>query len=94
MTTESHWVYVLFSEKDRMPYTGYTSNLERRMRDHHAGKVRSTRHRRPLVLIYKEGFPGKAAAMDRERFLKTPAAAAIKSELLRRVRGGQASETD
>jgi hypothetical protein len=41
------------------------------------------------VLIHSEVFPGKAAAMDRERFLKTPAAASIKSQFVRRFLEGQ-----
>jgi putative endonuclease len=94
MDTETHWVYMLLSERDGKLYTGVTSDLERRIRAHAAGKVRSTKHRRPLVLIHTEEFPGKAAAMDRERFLKTPAAGSIKSGLLRHYLQGQSSAMD
>ncbi len=37
-----YWVYVLQSSKDSRFYTGVTSDLSRRIRDHNSGNVRST----------------------------------------------------
>ncbi len=42
-----------------------------RLQEHNNGLVRSTRNRRPLILIYKETYPQKKDAMERERFFKT-----------------------
>ena len=48
-----------------------TENIERRFKEHHKGNVKSTRHRRPFELIYKETFITKKEAETRERFFKT-----------------------
>ena len=50
------YVYILLSEKDKMFYTGYTSNLEERIVLHNKGQVKSTKNRIPLKLIYFEKF--------------------------------------
>ncbi|HMQ79601.1 MAG TPA: GIY-YIG nuclease family protein, partial [Ignavibacteria bacterium] len=66
-----YFVYILFSLKDMKRYTGYTENISMRLQEHNNGLVRSTRNRRPLILIYKETYPQKKDAMERERFFKT-----------------------
>ena len=38
-----YYVYVLLSEKDNQFYTGYTSDLKRRLIDHQSGIVNSTK---------------------------------------------------
>ncbi len=65
------YTYVLLSERDGRFYTGSTSDLRARFRDHNAGRVRSTAYRRPLKLIYYEACVHLADARRRERFLKT-----------------------
>lgn len=65
--------YVLFSEKDKMLYTGYTSNLERRIGEHNAGKNISTAKRAPLKLIFCEFYLFEKDARKREMYLKTTA---------------------
>jgi putative endonuclease len=75
-------VYVLRSVRDGKTYTGSAEDLERRLSEHARGHVRSTRHRRPLVLAYVEEFATKEAAMARERFLKTPEGGVEKHRLL------------
>jgi putative endonuclease len=47
------------------------SNLLSRLENHAKGLVTSTRHRRPLVLIYQEEYEDKYEAFQRERSLKT-----------------------
>ena len=50
-----HYVYALKSLKDGKYYFGQTDNVIRRPEEHNQGKVKSTRYRRPLILIgYKE----------------------------------------
>ena len=66
-----YYVYVLLSERDGNFYTGSTPDLKRRLAAHSAGKVPSTRDRRPLKLIYFEASLSKADAIRRERYLKT-----------------------
>ncbi len=64
-------VYLLKSLKDGKRYIGMTSNLVRRLAEHKNGKVKSTKNRRPLELIYSEEFETKSEASDREHFFKT-----------------------
>ncbi len=52
-------------------YTGFTSDLKRRIQDHDYGKVKSTRLRRPLQLIHYEAYLLESDARRREKFLKT-----------------------
>jgi len=66
-----HYVYVLRSAKDNNLYTGYTADLRQRHAAHQAGKVASTRNRRPLQLIYYEAYLLAKDARARELFLKS-----------------------
>ena len=66
-----HYVYRLESQKDKKFYTGVTSDLKRRLKQHCAGKNKSTSYRRPLRLVFYEAYFLKADAMARERYLKT-----------------------
>jgi len=45
------FVYQLKSLKDSKKYIGSTSNLLKRLKQHHSGKVISTKKRRPLILL-------------------------------------------
>lgn len=66
-----HYVYVLQSEVDGQLYTGCTADLRKRFLEHNAGKVLSTRNRRPLKLIYYEACLNEQDAFRREKYLKT-----------------------
>jgi len=57
--------------KDGNFYTGFTEDLKSRLKEHNAGKVASTKFRRPLELIYFEGSRNKLDALHREKYLKT-----------------------
>jgi putative endonuclease len=64
-------VYVLISEKDNRFYTGYSSDLRKRLKLHNEGKVTFTKWRRPLKLIYFEGCLNQQDATRREKYLKS-----------------------
>ena len=66
-----YYVYILESLKDGKKYTGYTSNLPLRFEAHLAGKVPSTKDRRPLKIINFEGCLNQQDATKREKYLKT-----------------------
>jgi putative endonuclease len=52
-------------------YTGWTTNLTRRMACHNAGRgARYTRNRRPVRLVYWEVHASRARARQRELALK------------------------
>lgn len=52
-------------------YTGWTNDLEKRIRAHNDGKgAKYTKSRRPVVLAYYEEFQTKEEAMRREWEIK------------------------
>jgi putative endonuclease len=65
-----YYVYILISIKDNHRYFGYTENMERRLFEHNAGLVKSTKNRRPLRIIHTETFEKKEEALKREKELK------------------------
>ena len=83
-----YFVYVLMSEKDKRLYTGYTNCLERRLKQHSEGLVKSTKNRRPLKLAYKEEFNDKKQAMEREDFFKSGRGRSQLKELMARYPSG------
>jgi len=79
------YTYVLRTEKDGKFYTGVTHDLNKRLEQHKAGPVFSTKHRLPLKLIYFESCLNKDDAYRRERYLKTGMG---KRFLKNRLKGG------
>jgi putative endonuclease len=52
-------------------YTGWSTDPERRIKTHNAGKgAKYTRMRRPVKLIYTEELPDRSSAMKREVEIK------------------------
>ena len=65
-----NYTYIL-EFKDGTYYTGWTNNLEKRLKDHNDGKgAKYTKARRPVVLAYYEEFATKEEAMKREYAIK------------------------
>ena len=62
-------MYVLKSVKDELLYTGCTSDLKKRLKEHNLQKVPSTRNRAPFELIYYEFCRNEADAYHREKLL-------------------------
>ena len=64
------YMYVLKCS-DGTLYTGYTTNIQKRLAVHNSGKAaKYTRVRHPVNLLYYEEFPNKSAAMSQEAFFK------------------------
>ncbi len=66
-----YYTYVLLSQKDGKRYIGYTQNLKLRFERHRRGEVESTRHRRPLKVVYYEACIDLEDAVRREKYFKT-----------------------
>ena len=66
-----YYVYVLKSGLDGNLYVGYTADLRGRFQDHQNGRVPSTKPRRPLELVFYEGYKSLADAKRREKYFKT-----------------------
>ncbi len=65
------YTYILKSLKDKGYYYGSCHILEKRFKNHCAGKVKSTKHRRPLKIHYYEEFATMREARRRELFFKS-----------------------
>lgn len=66
-----YFVYIIRSSLTGKNYTGLTSNIERRLKEHNEGKTRSTKHGKPWELVYKEELPSLLKARQREKYLKS-----------------------
>jgi len=71
MISNYFYTYVLLSQKDKKFYTGFTKDINNRIKKHNNGLVESTKNRRPLKLIYCEACLNKEDAIHREKYLKT-----------------------
>lgn len=66
----SHFVYLVVCA-DHTLYTGYTTNVARRLAAHNAGTgARYTRGRRPVTLVATWPFASKGEALRAERMIK------------------------
>jgi putative endonuclease len=65
-----HHVYVLECA-DGSFYTGYTTDVPRRVAEHDAGRgAKYTRGRTPVRLVHREAYATRSGAMRREHDLK------------------------
>lgn len=65
-----YYVYILLCS-DGTLYTGYTNNLDKRIKAHNKGKgAKYTKNKRPVKLLYHEEFDDKSSAMKREYNIK------------------------
>ena len=64
------FVYILLCN-DNTLYTGWTTNMKRRLSEHNAGKgSRYTRTRTPVIVVFTEEHMNKSSAMKRESSIK------------------------
>jgi len=79
-------VYVLVSEATGKRYIGQTDDLDRRIAEHndpdHNPRKFTSRNAGPWRVVYSETYPTRAAAMARERWLKSGAGRAWLNERL------------
>lgn len=66
-----YYVYLLESSVDNNFYTGSTSDLKKRLKEHNQGKNLSTKNRKPFKLVFYEAYLLKSDAQAREKYLKT-----------------------
>ena len=72
ITIPMPYVYVLRSSKDNKLYIGSTrQTIEERLLRHNNGHVKSTKDRRPFVVLCEEYFNDYTSARKRELYLKT-----------------------
>ena len=65
------WYVYMLRCRDGSLYTGYTDDVQRRLRVHNSGKgAKYTRSRLPVILVYQEELPDKSAALNGEIAIK------------------------
>ena len=66
-----HHTYIIYSSQIDRYYIGYTSeNIEERVRRHNTNHKGYTGRVNDWILVYKEKYETKGAAMSREREIK------------------------
>jgi putative endonuclease len=65
-----YFVYILYSESQKLYYKGFSENVKSRVEEHNAGKSRYTCNKGPWKLIFVQSFPTKKEALQREKSLK------------------------
>ena len=79
-----YYIYILECA-DNTLYTGYTNDLDNRLKAHNAGKgAKYTKSRLPVKLVYSESFDDKKEAMSREWFIKHRLTREEKLELIKK----------
>ena len=68
---EKFAVYVLASTKDNSWYIGFSSDLDKRLKEHNSGKTITTSKKMPWKIIYYEVSFNKLDAIAREKYLKS-----------------------
>lgn len=67
---KNHYVYIVECA-DETYYTGYTTDVARRVREHNEGSgAKYTRGRTPVLLRHVEVFDSRSKAMKREYEIK------------------------
>jgi putative endonuclease len=67
---EKYFVYILRSMVDNSFYIGFSTDVERRLKEHNTGKSRYTKVKMPWKVVYFEECITKKDALKREKFLK------------------------
>ena len=81
-----YFVYILKSLKNGDIYIGSTIEIDKRVKLHNQGVVKSTKGYKPWKLLEYEEFRTRSEAVRRERFLKS----GQQKEILRRKYGAVA----
>ncbi|MGB5819834.1 MAG: GIY-YIG nuclease family protein [Saonia sp.] len=74
-------VYILRCNNGKF-YTGFTTNLEQRLKAHNNGKVHFTKDKLPVNLVHISQFGDKQKAYDFERYLKSGSGIAFRNKRL------------
>ena len=85
-----YYVYAITSKRVKRIYVGITKDIKERVKEHNAGKTKSTKFYRPWVLFYSELVNSRALARQKEKQLKTGSG----KEFLRRLLSAPVAHLD
>jgi putative endonuclease len=66
-----YYVYILLNEEKTRTYTGVTDDVNKRLAEHNAGRVKSSQPYRPYKLIHIESFKTLSEARQKEKYYKS-----------------------
>lgn len=64
-------VYILLSEVKNRTYTGVAEDVDKRLAEHNAGRVKSSSPHRPYKVIHTESFATLSEARQKEKYYKS-----------------------
>ena len=83
MPNKFYYVYIIQSEFDQTKfYTGFTENLESRLKAHNSGQCQHTRKHKPGRIKTAVAFTDRQKAIDSEIYLKTASGRAFAKKRL------------
>ena len=77
-----YYVYILQSVDDKRFYTGFSEDLENRLKSHNTGKDPHTAKYRPWRIKTAIAFTDRKKALEFERYLKSPSGRAFAKKRL------------
>jgi putative endonuclease len=65
-----YYVNILLNEAKSRTYTGVTDDVNKRLAEHNAGRVKSSQSCRPYKVIHIESFETMSEARQKEKYYK------------------------
>jgi putative endonuclease len=66
-----YYVYILLNESKTRTYTGVAADVNKRLKRHNSGSIKSSRPYRPYRVIHTESFATLIEARQKEKFYKS-----------------------
>lgn len=66
-----YYVYILLNKKKTRTYTGVADDVGKRLKEHNAGRVKSSCLYRPYEVVHTESFGTLSEARQKEKFYKS-----------------------
>jgi len=66
-----YYLYILLNESRTRTYTGVADDVEKRLKEHNAGRVKSSCPYRPYTIVHTESFTTLREARQKEAFYKS-----------------------
>ncbi len=66
-----YYVYILLNERKTRTYTGVTDDVDKRLTEHNAGRVKSSSPYRPYKIVHLESLRTMSEARHKENFYKS-----------------------
>jgi len=66
-----YYLYILFNKAETRTYVGVASDVNKRLEEHNAGRVKSSRPYLPYKIVHIESFETLSSARQKEKFYKS-----------------------